>query len=91
MSAMTKTKSNSRINRINAPARPELAHAEIALCAMTIWQSEGQPQGRDVEHWLLAEARLSEAREADADATTGNQPRRARRTDSQRSRVPAHS
>ncbi|MBI4488263.1 MAG: DUF2934 domain-containing protein [Deltaproteobacteria bacterium] len=29
---------------------------EIRLIAYQIWEEEGRPQGRDVEHWLKAEA-----------------------------------
>ncbi len=34
----------------------EAAHEEIALSAYSIWDQEGRPEGRDVEHWLQAEA-----------------------------------
>jgi hypothetical protein len=27
---------------------------EIAACAHAIWEQEGHPEGRDVEHWLAA-------------------------------------
>ncbi|MFA6560559.1 MAG: DUF2934 domain-containing protein [Verrucomicrobiia bacterium] len=32
---------------------------EIAVCAFAIWEKEGRPHGRDVEHWLQAEAQLT--------------------------------
>lgn len=46
-----------------APAAPlavvavstEPTTAQVAEEAYLLWQSEGQPEGRDVEHWLLAE------------------------------------
>jgi hypothetical protein len=79
-----KTSSKPRINRVTTQSRPVPTHAEIALCAMTIWQAEGQPQGRDVEHWLKAEARLSKEWQAGTTAATGDQPRRARQTNSHR-------
>jgi hypothetical protein len=31
---------------------------QIAPCAYYIWQAEGRPDGRDVEHWLQAELQL---------------------------------
>lgn len=33
-------------------------HEEISRRAREIWEREGCPQGRDLEHWLLAEAEL---------------------------------
>ena len=35
---------------------------EIAKAAWHIWQQEGCPQGRDLEHWLKAEQQLLAAR-----------------------------
>lgn len=34
------------------------AQDAIARCAYLIWESEGRPEGRAVEHWILAESRL---------------------------------
>lgn len=31
---------------------------EIAVCAYAIWEKEGRPHGRDVDHWLQAKAQL---------------------------------
>jgi len=31
---------------------------EIAVCAYIIWEREGCPHGRALEHWLQAEAQL---------------------------------
>jgi len=39
----------------------EPTHDEIALCAMSIWIEEGRPEGRDLDHWLRAEAWLRQA------------------------------
>ena len=39
---------------------------EIAACAYAIWEREGQPHGRDVEHWLQAEAQLKIDRQEDS-------------------------
>ena len=37
---------------------PEPTHDEIAQCARSIWEAAGRPEGRALEHWLLAEAQL---------------------------------
>jgi len=36
----------------------EPAHEEIAAAAYLIWEREGRPEGRGVEHWLKAKAQL---------------------------------
>jgi hypothetical protein len=33
-------------------------HEEISQRARQIWEREGRPEGRDMEHWLQAEAEL---------------------------------
>ena len=37
----------------------QLDHAVIARRAWEIWQNEGCPAGREVEHWLQAEKELA--------------------------------
>lgn len=37
------------------PVSAEPTTAQVAEEAYLLWLSEGQPAGRDVEHWLLAE------------------------------------
>jgi len=39
---------------------------EIALYAYYIWEKEGRPEGRALEHWLQAELQLRAARPLDA-------------------------
>ena len=39
------------------PPTPE----EIARCAFLIWEQEGFPEGRALEHWLEAETQLHAA------------------------------
>ncbi|MBK9138468.1 MAG: DUF2934 domain-containing protein [Verrucomicrobia bacterium] len=39
-------------------ANVELSEAEIARVAYEIWEEEGRPEGRDLEHWMLARKRL---------------------------------
>lgn len=36
-------------------------HAEIAKRAYALWEWEGRPTGRDLDHWLRAEAELEAA------------------------------
>jgi hypothetical protein len=40
------------------PRKP--AREDIAACAQIIYEMEGRPEGRAMEHWLLAEALLIE-------------------------------
>jgi hypothetical protein len=42
------------------PAAP--TREEIAACAYSIWEQEGRPEGREVEHWLAAEIQLHQTR-----------------------------
>ena len=44
----------SRVSSLNKG----LDHAAIAHRAWEIWQHEGCPEGRDMEHWLQAEKEL---------------------------------
>lgn len=40
---------------------PEISspkHSEIAARAYHIWEREGRPHGRDLDHWLAAEREL---------------------------------
>jgi hypothetical protein len=45
--------------------------AEIAKRAYTLWELEGRPSGRDIEHWLRAEADCAAMEPAQA----GEKPR----------------
>ena len=78
MSAKAKTKVQAR--RTSALQHREPSHDEIALCAMTIWVEEGWPEGRDLEHWLKAEARLRQALQVEATAASGRRSRRTTRS-----------
>lgn len=40
---------------VPAAASAEPTTAQVAEEAYLLWLSEGQPPGRDIEHWLLAE------------------------------------
>jgi hypothetical protein len=37
---------------------PEITEVEIATCAYFFYVNEGCPAGRELDHWLEAEARL---------------------------------
>jgi hypothetical protein len=55
----------------------EPTQAEIAACAQHIYEAEGRPEGKALQHWLEAEAQLIAERKADAgllSATTPNKP-----------------
>ena len=60
-----------------APENPESPH--VAQRAYEIWQREGCPDGRAMEHWLRAEAELASATSAGS-ATDNLKIRPARRT-----------
>ncbi len=47
-------------------AYQEPTHDEIAACARAIYEMEGHPEGKAVEHWLQAEAQLIAERKAQA-------------------------
>jgi hypothetical protein len=44
-------------------------HDEIAACARRIYEMEGRPEGKAMEHWLRAEAQLIAERKALAAVT----------------------
>jgi len=50
----------------NAKSYQAPTHEEIAVCAQSIYEHEGRPQGREVQHWLQAEAQLIAERKAAA-------------------------
>ena len=37
----------------------EPSREEIEACAFCIWEHEGKPEGRELEHWLQAEKQLA--------------------------------
>ena len=44
----------------------EPTREEIAICAYSIYEAEGRPQGKDREHWWQAEIHLIAQRKAEA-------------------------
>ena len=51
-------------------------HAEIAKRAYTMWELEGRPTGKDLEHWLRAEAELDATRHEQTAKEATPKPRR---------------
>ena len=51
-------------------------HAEIAKRAYTMWELEGRPTGKDLEHWLSAEAELDATRHVQTVKDATPKPRR---------------
>jgi hypothetical protein len=45
-------------------------HPEIAALAQRIYEREGRPEGKAMDHWLRAEAQLIAERKTQAAATT---------------------
>ena len=50
-------------------------HAEIAKRAYILWEIEGRPSGKDLDHWLRAEAEMQVEFTKPADETSGNTAR----------------
>lgn len=66
MSRKHKTKTTeAQIPDTEAAPDNSLPNEEIALCAYYIWEEEGRPEGRAVEHWLQAELQLRATRTSD--------------------------
>jgi len=55
----------------SAKTYQEPTHDEIAACAHRIYESEGRPQGKQMQHWLQAEAQLIAERKAQAGQIAG--------------------
>lgn len=49
---------------------------EIAAYAYKLWEAEGRPEGRDLDHWLQAKAHLTADRQYEAGVLTGSTPTR---------------
>jgi hypothetical protein len=56
--AKTKTKRTTKTRPTATPAAPKPPPEQVASLAYAKWTQEGCPVGRDVEHWLQAEAEL---------------------------------
>jgi hypothetical protein len=57
MSKLKKTKNKSLRNIVSPPVVGPTSE-EIAVVAYAIWEQEGRPDGRDVDHWLRAETQI---------------------------------
>lgn len=53
------------------------AHEEIAARAYAIFEERGRPEGRDLEHWLEAEAQLLGSRGSDTQNNSATRTFRA--------------
>ncbi len=51
-------------------------HAEVAKRAYTMWELEGRPTGKDLEHWLRAEAEIEATRHAQTAKEAASEPLR---------------
>jgi hypothetical protein len=54
----------------SAKKHREPTQEEIAACAHQIYETEGRPEGKAMQHWLQAEAQLTA--ELKAQASTGS-------------------
>jgi hypothetical protein len=52
-------------------------HDEIAAAAQHIYESEGRPQGKAMDHWLRAESQLTAQRKSDAESSPQTQAKPA--------------
>ena len=57
----------------NAKSHQAPTHEEIAICAQAIYEREGRPQGRAMEHWLAAEKQLNAERKGGANESSAKQ------------------
>jgi hypothetical protein len=66
---------------------------EIAAYAYKLWEAEGRPSGRDVDHWLQAKAHLTADRQYEAGvlaaptATAQNDAKKKRKPETQNGRA----
>jgi hypothetical protein len=58
---------------------------EIAAYAYKLWEAEGRPHGRDLDHWLQAKAHLTADRQYEAGVLTARdtETRKKRKTEPQ--------
>lgn len=57
---------------------------EIAAYAYKLWEAEGRPDGRDIDHWLQAKAHLTADRQYEAGVLAS--PAAAAQTDTKKKR-----
>ena len=50
-----RNQSRSKSEKPTQPSNWNGQEPEIALAAYYIWEKEGHPQGRELDHWLSAE------------------------------------
>jgi hypothetical protein len=71
------------------PSRTEIPSEAIARRAHEIWETEGRPEGRAMEHWLEAEASLRSQAGDGAATEEIKSASRARRSTPSRGTTPA--
>jgi Protein of unknown function (DUF2934) len=47
------------MTKMQSDTRSEATEDEIKVCAYFIWEQEGKPVGRALDHWLQAELQLA--------------------------------
>jgi Protein of unknown function (DUF2934) len=62
-------------------------YTEISKRAHFFWELEGRPNGRDLDHWLRAEAEFAAYTESADRASKPVKPRRGRKLNRQTSRA----
>ncbi len=67
---------------MNSDPAPLPAAEEIAVCAYLIWEQEGRPVGRELDHWLQAEVQLVSAYHHDRSLETARAEGAARTANS---------
>jgi len=50
--------SNNFVMELIAETKSKQLQEAIARCAYLLWEQEGRPEGRALEHWVQAEAEL---------------------------------
>jgi len=65
--SLDKNQSPSKPENAGQPSKWKGLEREIAVAAYNIWEKEGHPHGRDLDHWLRAEHNVR--RLVDADKT----------------------
>jgi hypothetical protein len=48
----------AKVSHASASPSPRASAQDVAIRAYEIWEREGRPAGRDLEHWSMAESEL---------------------------------
>src|SRR5262245_30766902 len=55
------------------PNAMELSHEDVGRVAHSIWEQEGRPEGKSLDHWLMAEKQLRGEKQRQNSAATNEQ------------------